>query len=539
MNSLSTAILLLAVPGLPLLLAALPGRRLGVAFAPLPALLAVFALPTGTLVDLPWLLLGTRLGLDALGVTFLAFTALLWAIAGWQAAATLAEDPRRERFLAFFLLSQAGSLGLIVAQDPATFFTLFAVMGLAAYGLVVHRGDAGVRRAGRLYLGLTLVGEVALLSALVLSVRGGAAQGMEAVAVAPLAGGGLAVALVMLGFGIKVGALPVHVWMPLAYPAAPAVGSAVLAGAMVNAGLLGWLRWLPLGEAALPQWGGVLVVLGLAGAFYGVLVGVVQREPKAVLAYSSVSQMGAMTAVVGLGLLAPALWSGLLAALLTLAVHHGLAKGSLFLGVGVLETRGARPWVLAGLALGSLALAGAPLTAGAVAKGLLKGEVGGLPAPWSSLLPWLLPLATAATTVLMARFLWLARGSAPTQAGPSGAPTWALSLAAVAALPWLLDPGSALSLGNLPAILAGVLAAAVVMRWRPAARWVGRIPPGDLIALGPPLARLARRWAPALPRPSRPTLPRLPALHAVPAGWAGAGMAWLVLAGLLLLASMA
>src|SRR5690606_7309656 len=110
----------------------------------------------------------------------------------------------------------------------------------------------------------------------------------------------LIVGLVLAGFGIKAGALPLHVWLPLAHPAAPTPASAVLSGAMIKAGLLGWLRFLPLGLVALPGWAALLMVLGVVAVFFGAAAGAVQQDAKAVLAYSSISQMGLM--IIGLAI---------------------------------------------------------------------------------------------------------------------------------------------------------------------------------------------------------------------------------------------
>jgi formate hydrogenlyase subunit 3/multisubunit Na+/H+ antiporter MnhD subunit len=104
-----------------------------------------------------------------------------------------------------------------------------------------------------------------------------------------------ALLLLLVGFGIKAGALSLHFWLPLAHPAAPVPASAVLSGAMLKAGLLGWIRFLPLGEAAMPLSGVTLVSAGLGAAVLGTFVGVVQNDPKTVLAYSSISQMGIIT----------------------------------------------------------------------------------------------------------------------------------------------------------------------------------------------------------------------------------------------------
>ncbi len=136
----------------------------------------------------------------------------------------------------------------------------------------------------------------------------------------------------MLGFGAKIGLVPFHIWMPLAYRAAPIPAAAVLSGAAVKAGVIGLIRFLPL-DVATPEWGEALVVAGLFSAFYGVAIGITQRNPKTVLAYSSVSQMGVIAAVFGMGLAVgdgdAALFAGFYAA------HHTLVKGALFLAVGV------------------------------------------------------------------------------------------------------------------------------------------------------------------------------------------------------------
>jgi NADH:ubiquinone oxidoreductase subunit 5 (subunit L)/multisubunit Na+/H+ antiporter MnhA subunit len=134
-----------------------------------------------------------------------------------------------------------------------------------------------------------------------------------------------------------------------------------------------------------------------------------QRDPKTALAYSSISQMGFMNVAVGIGLAAPEAWPFALAACLAYAVHHGLAKGALFLGVGVAAAAGGRTsrrLALAGLAFAALAVAGAPLTSGSVAKGALKAAAARVP-EWPGAMEGLLSLAAVGTTLLMGRFLML------------------------------------------------------------------------------------------------------------------------------------
>jgi formate hydrogenlyase subunit 3/multisubunit Na+/H+ antiporter MnhD subunit len=280
----------------------------------------------------------------------------------------------------------------------------------------------------------------------------------------------LIVGLLLIGFGIKVGIVPLHVWLPLAHPAAPTPASAVLSGAIIKAGLLGWLRFLPLGEVSQIGWGNLWLSVGLLTIFYGVIVGVMQREAKTVLAYSSISQMGLLTVGIGGGLLMHTAWPMILSAVLVFALHHGFSKGCLFLSVGVAPsaqgTTIAKRFFQAGLVIPALVLAGAPLTMGAISKSVLKDSLAVLSDQWPMVLDVLLPLTSAGTTLLMARFLYLIWPNAaemptfstlakelPSPIAEKTMPTmtmlptttmrwaWAASLVLVMAAPWLIPAG--------------------------------------------------------------------------------------------------
>ena len=479
---------------LPLLLAGLVllpfTRRMGMLLAPwaaLPSLVFALAAPGAYTLDLPWLLLGSRFGLDETGRLFLLFTALLWLKAGLYARSYLAKDPRRHIFIAFFLATLSGNLGVCLAIDAASFYLTFAIMTFAAYGLVVHEGGAEARRAGRVYLIMAVLGEAMLIAGLLL--LAGSAQTHylpEMARAAAMDVPGLAYGLLFVGFGVKAGVPLLHMWLPLAHPVAPTPASAVLSGAMIKAGLLGWLRFLPLGETTVPALGTVMMGLGLFAAFFGIVVGVVQRQPKTLLAYSSVSQMGLMTLAVGAGLLLPKAWPLLLPAIGLYALHHGLAKGALFLGVGVTQRFGCNGWVMAGLLLPALALAGAPFTSGALAKTQLKVALTELPAPWLELLAWALPLASVGTGLLMARFLLLTSRESKQNDGIGLLPPWFVLLAAVAALAWMqadadtvaaVLSGSGLASATWPVFVVALIS---FTAWR--REWRGpAIPPGDVL----------------------------------------------------------
>ncbi|MGV0837994.1 complex I subunit 5 family protein [Mycolicibacterium thermoresistibile] len=371
------------------------------AVAPTVAL-ALIGPRVGT-VDAPWLLLGTHLHLDTVGRPLLLVAALLYGaalVATWSS-----QTERRATLAVFLLVSFVGNAGVFVAADAVTFYLAFAVMGFAAYGLVIHERTDGARRAGRIYLTLTLIAEMAVLWALLLTVHAGGRMLIDApAAVAASDQRDLIIALLIVGFGLKAGMFPLHVWLPLAHPAAPPPGSAVLSGTMIKAGLVGWLRFLPLGEVALPGWGSLLVGMALLSAFLSVLPGVLQNDAKAALAYSSISQMGFLGILVGTALVAPELAEPCTLAAVVYAVHHGMAKGGLFLGVTVWRTHGygwIRWWVLTGLALMAAAVAGAPFGSGAVAKYTSKEALGDSTFLWFSLATVLPFVATVSTMMLV------------------------------------------------------------------------------------------------------------------------------------------
>lgn len=377
-------------------------------------------------IALPMLFTGMQFALDPVGQAFLVVTALLWLACAVFAVRYHAEDPRRSFFFLFFLLTMAGNLGLVVSGDLLSFYLFFALMTFAAYGLIVHAHDAPAMRAGRVYIILALLGEVALLSGLLslgavvggIPLFGSEIEGAWAL----LEGGGPAglpllvtAFLLAIGFGVKAGIAPLHLWLPLAHPVAPTATSALLSGAMIKAGLLGWIRVLPH-ETALPLLGGAFLLAGAASAVYGVVMGIAQDDSKTVLAYSSVSQMGYMAIGVGVMVLSPATAPVALAGVALFAMHHGLAKGALFLSVGVADRLPARSsgeadgdryrrWILVGAALPALALAGLPLTSGALAKSALKAGISDLGGLAYAALDPLLPITAFGTTLLMARFL--------------------------------------------------------------------------------------------------------------------------------------
>ncbi len=526
----------------PLVLAPLAAGRHGrwmPVLAPLPALAAAAMVPAGTTLEIPWLLMGTHLGLDVIARWFLASGALVWLAAALFAAASI-KDGRAGRFRLFFTLAMAGSLGLTLAQDMVVFYAGFALMGLSGYGLVAHHGASRARRAGRLYLAWTIAGEVAIFGGLVFLVAATGTHVMGDVAISPP---DTAVALLVLGFGIKLALPGLHVWLPTAYGNAPAAGAAVLSGPMIAAGLLGWLRFLPPGDPGLAGWGEALMAAGLTGAFYGVALGLPQGDPRVVLGYSSIAKMGVLTAGFGAALMNPGAAPALVLALAVYAAHHTVVKAGLFLGIGLLESPRHGRLARGGVVVLALALAGAPLTSGAAAKAWLGLA---LPAAMAHLQLWL-TAAAVASVLLIGRFVFLAFATGHQRHGGQGpwapAAFAALVLTALLAPPLVAAPALLLG-GGMPLLAGGVIVLAAVLLWprhRPIPfAW---IPPGDVLhPVRHGWAVMRRRWRPAAAPAEAKTPPRrvLSAAdktsgpHPLLSPWHG--VAWLAVGGLIYLA---
>jgi formate hydrogenlyase subunit 3/multisubunit Na+/H+ antiporter MnhD subunit len=423
--------------------------------ATVPALLLVAMTPVGTRVSLPWLLLGSELGIDEPSRLFLGFSSLLWLVAsvylGWGRDTVSASY----RFRIFFLLAMSGNFALIVAQDMVTFYLGFALMGLSAYGLVAEPVHRRARRAANRYLAWTIAGELLLFTAVVLLAAGSTGtltfEALQDVPRSPF------VALLLVaGFGIKLALPLLHWWLPPVYATTPVVAVALFSGVMIKAGVLGWLRFLPPGAATPAGLGTSMMWIGAATILFGVIAGLLQTRPRLLLGYSSISKMGVLATGLGAALSFPAAASGIIAALLLYTAHHAFVKTALFLGLGLLERGGLRPWLLTVLGFLALALAGAPFTTGALAKSGFGDSV--LPA--APELVTLLAASSLATMLLMVRFIALLatrRRRKIVALPPVPIAAWLCLVALVAIAPFALADVGRLMTNAVPVALGLVL----------------------------------------------------------------------------------
>lgn len=376
---------------------------------------ATIALPLG----LPWL--GAHFRLDALAAFFLIVVDLGGAVASLFALGYGQHEHAPERVLPFYPAFLAGMNLVLLADDAFTFLFAWEFMSLSSWALVMaHHQDPANARAGYLYLVMACFGTLALL--LTFGLLAGPDGGYNFAAIrAGQATPGLAalvLVLALLGAGSKAGLVPLHVWLPLAHPAAPSHVSALMSGVMTKVAVYGFIRIVfdLLGEPVAWWWGGLVLALGGITAVLGVLYALMQHDLKRLLAYHTVENIGII--FIGLGL-ALAFQANLMYASAALALtaalfhvlNHSLFKSLLFLGTGaVLTATGERdmerlgglihpmPWTALAFLIGAAAISALPPLNGFVSEWLTFQAI--LVSP--ELPQWLLKFLVPAVGALLA-----------------------------------------------------------------------------------------------------------------------------------------
>ena len=302
---------------------------------------AAIVLPIG----LPWV--GANFRLDALSAFFLVVINLGAAAASLYGVGYGRHEHEPQRVLPFFPAFLAGMNLVLLAADAFTFLASWEFMSLASWALVMaHHQERDNIRAGFVYIVMAALGTMALLLAfgLLAGPAGGYAfAAMRANGVTPgLAA--LVLGLALVGAGSKAGLAPLHVWLPLAHPAAPSHVSALMSGVMTKVAVYGFVRIVfdLLGTPAW-WWGALVMALGAGTAVLGVLHALMQNDLKRVLAYSTIENIGLIFAGLGLALAFKANGFGAAAALAATAalfhvLNHAIFKSLLFFGAGAVLT---------------------------------------------------------------------------------------------------------------------------------------------------------------------------------------------------------
>lgn len=301
----------------------------------------------------------------------------------------------------FYLLLTLTLVLIVTANNIILFLGAWEAMTLSTYFLIVfHDEKESVRKAGFLYLVMAHCGTFCLFLMFFLMARFSGSMDFDAISCTsfPLALSGTIFLLALVGFGVKAGFFPIHIWLPHAHPAAPSHVSALLSGVAIKMGIYGICRVLWM-MGVLPDWCGyLLLAIGVVSGVMGVLYALGQHELKKLLAYHSIENIGIIALGLGLGLLGRSYHMPLLAVIgfsggLLHVLNHSLFKGLLFLGAGsiIQQTHTGEMDRMGGLAkimpvtsvlflVGALSICGLPLFNGFISEfiiyfGLFNGLV--------------------------------------------------------------------------------------------------------------------------------------------------------------------
>jgi formate hydrogenlyase subunit 3/multisubunit Na+/H+ antiporter MnhD subunit len=296
-------------------------------------------------LGLPWL--GAHFRLDALSAYFLAVVDLGAFAASLFALGYGRHEPAPSRVLPFYPAFLAGMNLVVLADDAFTFLVSWEFMSLSSWALVMaHHREPDNVRAGYIYLIMASFGTLALLLTfgLLAGPDGGYAFAEIRGAQPSVALAALVLILALVGAGSKAGLVPLHVWLPLAHPAAPSHVSALMSGVMTKVAVYGFVR-IVFDLVGPPAWWWSVVVLALGGitAVMGVLYALMQHDLKRLLAYHTVENIGIIFIGLGLALAFKAHDMAFAAALALTAgllhvFNHSVFKSLLFFGAGAVLT---------------------------------------------------------------------------------------------------------------------------------------------------------------------------------------------------------
>ncbi len=338
---------------------------------------------------------GIEYRVDHLNAFVVGLVSLIAAVIAPYAKASIEKEIVTERiylFYALMLLCLCGLLGIAMTGDAFNLFVFLEISSLSSYALIAMGAKRRALLAAFQYLVLGTVGGTFILIGVGLLYAMTGTLNMEDLAtrlpaVTDTTTVKAALAFIVVGTSLKLGLLPLHLWLPNAYTYAPSAVSAFIAATSTKVAAYALIRFIYTvfgAEFALAQMplDDVLIFLALAAMLFGSVAAIFQTDVKRLLAWSSIAQIGYI--VLGMALASAA---GLTASILHL-LNHGVLKAALFMAVGMLfwHTRSAQlndlaglgrtmPWAGAAFVAAGLGLIGVPLTAGFISKWYLLAAV--------------------------------------------------------------------------------------------------------------------------------------------------------------------
>lgn len=248
--------------------------------------------------------------------------------------------------LSFFYNIFIASMILVVTANHALYFLIvWELMALSSYMLVIfERHKTENVRAGSLYFIMTHCGTACIILAFLLIYQFVGSFDFDEIrksySLIPSLVTDAIFISALIGFGIKCGIIPLHIWLPAAHPAAPSHVSALLSGVMIKTGIYMLIRICFDFFHGIPQWWGlVILILGMISSIVGVLYALAEHDMKRLLAYHSIENIGIIFLGLGSSLVFASAHMNALAVLSCVAalyhtVNHALFKALLFMGAG-------------------------------------------------------------------------------------------------------------------------------------------------------------------------------------------------------------
>lgn len=302
--------------------------------------------------SIPWVLaFGLKWRVDHFSAVFALIVSLVWFLATLFSKEYMAHEENQTRFSVASVFTLGSTLGVFLAGDLFSLFLFFELMTFAAYLLVVHAENKPAVEAGSVYLYMSVIGGLVLLGAIFII-----QHNMGHTEFVPMLDGLLAagynpwllLGVVIAGFGVKAGMVPLHIWLPQAHPVAPAPASALLSALMIKTGAYGFFRFLtvvftsPQGSGLFylqESFGYVFIWIGTITMLGGALMALVHSPMKRVLAYSSISQMGYILFSLGTGVMLGQDGAVGLAGAWLHMINHAFYKSFLFMLAGAIYLR--------------------------------------------------------------------------------------------------------------------------------------------------------------------------------------------------------
>ncbi|MBN1777040.1 MAG: NADH dehydrogenase [Clostridiales bacterium] len=423
--------------------------------------------------------MGLALAADGFTALLSWLAALLFTVAAMFSLSYFKNKTSVPRYAFFTLTTLSAVIGVFLSDQLLTTIVFFEVMSLVSYPWVAHEETPGALRAAQTYLWIAVIGGLCLLIGMLLlphellSLRYSMGFAMtEGIEPSRLM---LPAALMLVGFGAKAGAFPLHVWLPKAHPVAPAPASALLSGMLLKTGVFGIALLSVKFLREIAAWHALIFWIGVITMVVGAVLALLAVEMKRILACSSMSQIGFIMLGVGLFGLLLEHGGGAMQGFVSHMVNHALFKLILFLCAGAVamrrhslnlnDIRGfgrGKPLLHALFLAGMLGITGVPLFPGFASKTLLHEALteyihlsGGA---WTyAATEWLFILTGALTVAYMLKLyvcLFWERGAEDETKNPSFSKGSAalLSLCAAAVLAVGLFPSAILGgIGRLSA----------------------------------------------------------------------------------------